>query len=158
MESLTLEEQATNYETVKHIRTVQRNLNKVIRELLTRGEIHDESKLHSPEVEAFTQVTKDLHGLEYNSPEYKENIKKLGPALEHHYAKNRHHIDHWKNGINDMDIIDMIEMFCDWQAATERHATGNLNKSIDINAERYNINPQLVQIFKNSIDVLERRN
>lgn len=155
MEKLTLEEQATNFETIKHIRSVQRYLNIIIRELIHRGEVHDESKLHSPEVEAFTQVTKDLHGLEYNSQEYKDNIKKLGPALAHHYAKNRHHVDHWKNGIADMNLIDLIEMFCDWKAATERHSTGNLNKSVDINAEKYNINSQLVQILKNTVGIFE---
>lgn len=138
-----------------HIREVNRNINLVIMELLERAEEHDESKLHSPEVEAFTEVTHQLAGLEYDSPEYRENVKKLGPALEHHYAKNRHHVPHWRNGISDMNLIDIIEMFCDWKAATKRHNTGNLNKSIDINAEKYNINPQLVQIFRNSVSLFE---
>jgi hypothetical protein len=103
---LTLEEQATNYETIKHIRLVQKYLNVFVRELLDRGDKHDNSKLESPEVEAYAEVTKELKGLTYDSPEYKENLKKLGPALTHHYANNSHHPEYglrnevWKEVTN----------------------------------------------------------
>lgn len=91
MKSLTLEEQSTNYETLKHIRLVQKYLNVFVKELIERGEKHDDSKMVSPELEAYTEVTKELAGLTYNSPEYNEGLKKLGPALTHHYANNSHH-------------------------------------------------------------------
>ncbi len=51
------------------------------------------------------------------------------------------------NGINGMTLIDLIEMFCDWKAASERHTDGNIFKSIEINSKRFNINDQLKNIL-----------
>jgi len=53
-------------------------------------------------------------------------------------------------GLEGMDLLDIVEMFCDWKAATERHADGDLSKSIQHNEKRFNINQQLVKIFKNT--------
>lgn len=155
MSKLTLEEQATNAVTMEHIRLVQHHLNIVIKCLLGRGEAHDRSKLESPEVELFAQETKNLHGLTYGSPEYAANLEKIKPALDHHYAHNRHHPQHMKNGIDDMNLVDIVEMFCDWAASCQRHDDGNLRKSIEINANRFNISPQLVKILENSMELLE---
>ena len=55
-----------------------------------------------------------------------------------------------------MNHVDIIELFCDWKAATERHHDGNLLKSIKHNAGRYNINSQLVKIFENTADFIEQ--
>ena len=44
-----------------------------------------------------------------------------------------------------------IEMFLDWAAASQRHADGDINKSIEINTERFHLSPQIVQIFKNTV-------
>ncbi len=154
-ENLTLEQQACNYETVKHIRLVQHFLNKVARGLMIRGEVHDESKLHSPEVELFTENTSRLAGLTYNSPEYNQALKDLGPALDHHYANNSHHPQFHKNGIDDMNLLDIIELFVDWKAASTRHSNGNIRKSIEINRDKFNMSTQLCRIFENTIEFLE---
>lgn len=339
--TLSIEQKATNFETCQHIQKVQEMLHKFIRELLDRGEKHDQSKLETPEVEAFTEFTPKLAGSTYGSQEYNDFKKAMGPALVHHYAKNRHHpeyqrqneewrpivgfeehyevsnygdvrskdriversktgdcfkagkirtqyvtpkgycrlqlqsgenrrnalvhvlvaeaflpnpenkpevnhkngektdnrvsnlewvtnsenllhayatglkeatikyvvtcekleittfgclemeaelkkrgyeranasgiwrcINHggkhldlefvgtrferWMNSpINDMNLVDLIEMFCDWKAATMRHHDGNLLKSIKINAERFGINPQLVKILENTADLFD---
>ena len=71
-------------------------------------------------------------------------------AMNHHYAQNSHHPEHYDNGINDMDLIDLIEMICDWKAASERHADGNIFESIKINKQRFNISDQLERIFINT--------
>ena len=87
--------------------------------------------------------------------QYIEALEKLKPALEHHYASNRHHPEHFVNGINDMTLIDVVEMFCDWKASTLRHNDGNLLKSIEINAERFNMDGQLKQILMNTARMLD---
>lgn len=79
----------------------------------------------------------------------------MKPALDHHYAKNRHHCEHMADGINDMNLIDVIEMFCDWKAATLRHNDGNLRKSIEHNAKRFGMQSQLVKIFENTVDIVD---
>ncbi len=50
-----------------------------------------------------------------------------------------------------MTLVDLIEMLADWRAATKRNKNGNIRKSIDINAEKYGISPQLKKIFENTV-------
>ncbi len=152
---LTLEQQACNYETFRHIETVRNLLQKVIIELLDRAEKHDQSKLESPEVELFTEFTPLLAATTYGSAEYEEFRKKLKPALDHHYAKNKHHPEHYVHGIDDMTLIDLVEMFVDWKAATLRHNDGNLRKSIEKNTERFQISPQLRKILENTVELFD---
>lgn len=149
---LSIEEQATNFQTLQHVMRVRTLLDLFVKELLDRGEKHDQSKLERPEVELFTEWTPKLAASTYGSAEYNRMKEALGPALAHHYAKNRHHPEHWKNGIADMNLVDLVEMFCDWKAATERHHDGNLHTSIVKNATRFDINPQLVKILENTAD------
>jgi hypothetical protein len=77
--------------TYEHIQLVQRYLNNIIVQLLARSADHDQSKLYSPEVEIFDEITPKLAESTYMSEEYKGFLKELGPALEHHYKNNRHH-------------------------------------------------------------------
>ena len=152
---MNLKQQATNYETMLHIQRVRNLLNTCVKVLLQRAEDHDQSKLSSPEVELFAEVTDKLKNCTYGSDEYKGYLQQLKPALDHHYAKNRHHPEHFPNGINDMNLLDLVEMFVDWKAASERHADGNLLKSIEHNAERFEMSPQLVKIFNNTVNYLD---
>lgn len=154
-EELTVEEQATNFETMRHIEMVRNLLDHIHTELIKRAQKHDQSKLKSPEVELFTEFTAKLAELTYGSTEYDACKEQMGSALEHHYANNRHHPEHFKNGINDMNLVDLLEMLCDWKAASSRHNDGNLRKSIEINGKRFSMAPQLITIFENSIDLVE---
>ncbi len=151
---LSLEEKATNYDTCRHIERVRNLLNRCVVELLKRGELHDQTKLAEPEVAAFTEYTSKLAAMTYGSEEYKATLEAMKPTLEHHYANNRHHPEHFKNGVDDMNLIDIVEMLCDWKAASERHNDGNIRRSIELNANRFGLSPQLVRILENTADLL----
>jgi hypothetical protein len=138
-------------ETIKHIHMVRELLHKMILELDERARKHDQSKLENPEAETFGEYTPLLAETEYGTKEYDELLEKVKPALEHHYANNRHHPEHWPNGINDMTLLDLIEMLADWAAATKRNKNGNIRKSIEINAERFGMSEQLTKIFENTV-------
>lgn len=153
--NLTLEQKSTNSDTWEHIHRVQYYLNKCIAQLLERSHKHDQSKLDSPEVELFTEYTPKLAGTTFGSNEYNQYKKEIQAALEHHYANNRHHPEHFKSGIEDMNLLDLLEMFCDWKAASERHNDGNLRKSIEINGERFEFPNKLIKIFENTIECIE---
>lgn len=155
IEGLTEEQQAVNFETMRHIELVRNLVDKIIIELMDRARKHDQSKLRPPEVELFTEFTEKLRGMTYGSQEYEECRAAMGPALEHHYANNRHHPEHFKGGINDMNIVDLLEMLCDWKAASTRHNDGNLRRSIEVNGDRFGMSPQLIKIFENSIPLVE---
>ena len=147
-------EKATNYDTFRHIERVRNLLNVCVQDLIRRGELHDQTKLESPEVEAFTEYTPKLATCTCGSDEYKGYLAAIKPALNHHYAHNRHHPEHHKEGVNDMNLLDIVEMLCDWKAASERHNDGNIRKSIEINANRFGLSPQLVKILENTADVM----
>ena len=138
-------------DTSRHIARVQQLLSHVQEELRARGEAHDHSKLVAPEKEVFDVVTPLLKGLTYGSDEYKASLADMKPALDHHYAENRHHPEHFENGIDDMTLVDLIEMLCDWKAATERHANGDIFKSLLHNAERFGISEQLAKVLENTV-------
>jgi Family of unknown function (DUF5662) len=138
-------------DTLLHIKRVSQLLNCFAKELIERGDVHDDSKLVSPEKELFDELTPLLSSLRYGTPEYQESLDRLKPALDHHYANNSHHPQHYVNGIDGMDLLDLVEMFFDWKAATERTKDGDIRKSIEINSPRFNLSPQLISIFNNTI-------
>lgn len=139
-------------DTQEHIDKVAAYLEIVGGILYERGQNHDASKLQEPEKEYFDKYTPRLAELTFGTPEYTQNIQDLKPALEHHYKNNSHHPQYYENGITGMNLFDIIEMFFDWKASGERgkKGTGNIYKSIDINAERFGISKQLKQILTNT--------
>jgi len=120
-------------------------------DLLDRMANHDESKLKSPEKEYFDTYTPQLWELAYGSKEYEKIRKKMRPALIHHYKYNKHHPECYSNGINGMDLVDLVEMLCDWMASTKKEKNGNINKSFKIAEKRFKISKQLMQILKNTV-------
>lgn len=137
-------------DTLLHIKRVNELLTLASTELLRRGTVHDNSKLESPEKELFDKYTPLLKDVTYGSFLYKEYLKGLGIALNNHYKNNSHHPEHYENGVNGFDLFDLMEMFFDWKAATERHADGDIMKSIEFNKDRFNLSDQLVDILTNT--------
>lgn len=128
-------------ETTKHKLWVAWYICKVCTALIRRAIVHDLSKYSSHEAPYFERALPRLRNLEYGTEEYREAISSLGPALSHHYNNNTHHPEYWamrdKPGVYLMSDLDRLEMLCDWAAAVRRHKTGDLGKSISINAERF---------------------
>lgn len=151
----TTEQKASNDETRKHIARVAALINVFVKELLRQAEIHDASKLESPEMEVMAEFYQKLYDSEFQGEEYEANRAAMAKALEHHYAVNGHHPEHYKNGIEDMNLVMLIVMFSDWKASSERQNGGNIRLSIARAAERFGISPQLERIFENTISLLE---
>ena len=137
-------------DTLKHIKRVAELMTQAATELIRRANCHDDSKLKSPEKEAFDKLTPKLKSCTYGSGEYKGYLKELGEALQHHYEFNSHHPEHYRNGVDGMDLFDLIEMFFDWKAASERHEDGDIFRSISHNKGRFKMSEQLVSIFENT--------
>jgi len=139
-------------DTLLHIKRVNELLLKVSKDLMYRATYHDNSKLVDPEKSLFDEFTPKLKGCTYGSDEYKSFLSSLKVALDNHYKNNSHHPEHYENGIDGMNLLDLIEMFLDWKAAGERHADGNIHKSIKHNKDRFKMSDQLVSIFKNTAE------
>lgn len=141
-------------DTFEHIATVQGFLMRVIFNLMKRADVHDLSKLIAPEKEIFDKFTPKLKGSTYGSDEYKDFLKSMKVALDHHYMKNSHHPEHYKDGIKGMSLLDIIEMLVDWKSATLRHEDGDILKSIEINQKRFGYSDELKNILLNTVKEL----
>lgn len=144
----------STYDTRKHINRVSLYLAIFQGFLSKRADLHDASKLLPPEKECFDEITPLLKNTTYGSQEYKDTLNRMRPAIDHHQKNNRHHPEYFENGIAGMNLIDLVEMICDWKAASERHADGDIYKSLEINMKRFGIEPQLLSILKNTVDWL----
>ena len=138
-------------DTKQHIQQVRVFIEKIAEAIVDRGEYHDQSKLQSPEKEIFDEYTPKLAETTYGSEEYKTRLEEMKVALKHHYSKNRHHPEHHPNGIHDMNLVDLIEMLCDWKAATMRHNDGDIMKSIELNQKRFGYDDEIKQIMINTV-------
>lgn len=137
-------------DTRDHIQRVKDRLNDVITRLVDRAHQHDKSKLGPEEKLLFDKVAGRLKDIQFGSPEYKAALDELKPALDHHYATNSHHPQHYPDGINGMSLLDLIEMVCDWQASGERMKDGSFHRSVEVNKERFGISDQLASILLNT--------
>ena len=138
-------------DTREHIAKVGELLTKLQVKLEDRKRLHDDSKLKDPEKAIFDEFTPKLKSCTYGSDEYKGYLESMKIALDHHYAENRHHPEHFENGIQDMNIVDICEMIADWKAASLRHADGDIMKSIEINQKRFGYSDELKSILINTV-------
>lgn len=147
-------EQCLN-ETYLHIASVASKINKISAMLYDRGVNHDLSKTQPPELDIFAEYTPKLKGTTYGSDIYNDYLKEMGVALRHHYKASSHHPEHFTDGVQDMNLVDIVEMFCDWLAATERHDDGDILRSITINQDRFDMSDDLAQIFRNTVKLFK---
>lgn len=136
--------------TAAHIRRVGALLVACSSDLANRAVQHDASKWSPEEWPTFEVATPRLAGLTYGSEEYKATLRELGPAIKAHQRGNRHHPEYHADGVNGMTLPDLIEMLCDWKAATERHDNGSIVKSLEHNRDRFKIEPQLLKVLENT--------
>jgi len=141
--------------TIQHISNVNKVINVIVDKLVERGEKHDLSRLESPEVEVFGKNANKKIISDQNSPEYYRYVDRLKNALIHHQEHNRHHPEFFDNGIDGMNLIDLLEMFCDWRASCVKHGDEDIEilRRIEVNKKRFNISDQLTNVFKNTIKV-----
>lgn len=133
----------------EHIRKVRYWLTGFEEVLKRRAAAHDRSKLDDPvEKGMFNKWTPNLESVEFGSDEYKQALEGMGEALQRHYKANRHHPEHYENGVNGMTLHDVVEMLCDWLAAAQKKET---HIDLDYLAERFGLAPQLVDIFANTL-------
>lgn len=140
-------------DTRDHIGKVKARLAEIRSALGLRGRAHDRSKLDEPERSILDARGDALAGLEYGTPAYAAALATVDmrPFLDHHYAANAHHPEHWPSGIRDMSLLDIVEMLADWKAASERTRQGSIAASLAHNRERFGIGDQLAAVLENTV-------
>ena len=135
-----------------HIRYVQHFLKMIFFELVNeRIPNHDASKLQEPEKPMFDVWTPKLKEFEFGSDAYKAALAGMGEALKHHYENNRHHPEHFENGVDGMNLIDVIEMVCDRRAAAFLKGE---SPNLDYLTQRFNLSDQMRSIISNTLEWL----
>lgn len=142
-------------DTLDHISKVQARINEIRAYLEGRAQLHDASKLVQPEKAGYDRLVTDLADVAYGSDEYRAVLKEAEETIAYHYAVNPHHPEHWPDGIAGMSLLDIIEMLCDWKAASERTKQGSIAQSLAHNKERFGISDQLASILENTVRELE---
>lgn len=122
--------------------------------LTNRCVTHDQSKLCAPEVDTFCEYTPRLKEMQFGSDEYKQCLAEMKPALDNHYAHNRHHPEHYENGVYGMTWFDVIEMCCDWAASSKRTKQGSFAGSVEICKERFKLGNFFSAMLVNTYDLV----
>ncbi len=136
------------------IRQVASLLGRCTSELTQRGIVHDASKFGEEEFAPYEEVYPRLQAATYGSEEYREALRSIKPAVQHHITTTRHHPEFFgEAGVAGMNLLDVLEMACDWIAASRR-LDPNGRPDVAANVERFHIEPQLAQIFENTIAYL----
>ncbi|RWP29888.1 DUF5662 family protein [Mesorhizobium sp.] len=150
--------------TRKHIAQVRQLLGMFAAEMIRRGDVHDASKFDPIEMgplEAMQEIIDRDGPALPGSEEYKRRTDMLGPMIAHHRMANSHHPEFYEfeyggdcmNGVNGMDLFDLVEMFFDWRAANlDRDAGAPMSLSYSI--EKYKIDPMLASILRNTAERL----
>jgi hypothetical protein len=95
---------------LSHQQCVRSSLGELASELVRRGYVHDRSKLSEDELPGYVL----LYGGEKNA--------QTRDAINRHYSCNSHHPEHYADASRDMTWLDIVEMVCDWKAASESYA------------------------------------
>ena len=132
----------------QHIRFVKRYIDKIALKLVYRSVEHDASKLQEPEKSMFDKWRPVLDTVEFGGEEYKAALAGMGEGLKHHYESNRHHPEHFENGVAGMTLIDVVEMVSDWKAAAFMKGE---EVNMDYLIKRFGLSEQLVDIIENTL-------
>lgn len=144
-------------ETKAHIAAVQEGLAKALDDLADRYSRHDASKLEEPELSGFQAMAAELKlsDTTYGSDAYRAILKKYkASTIGPHYRANDHHPEHNVAGIAGMNLMAILEMLCDWNAATKRMKDGDLRRSILLNRERFGYDDTLTSVLLNTAEAL----
>ena len=142
-----------NYDCTHDVREHQSKvkywLSSFIHILQGRSESHDQSKLKDPAEKAlFDYWSPELRRLTFGTFEYKLALDGMGEGVKRHYRANRHHPEHYENGVNGMTLVDLMEMVADWMAAAEARGT---HVDLENAKTRFGLSDQLIEIIANTL-------
>jgi len=142
------------WHTLKHKALVLGYILRFCAKLIMRGLIHDYSKFSLYEGKSYGKCLPEFKKVKYGTKEYDAILAKFQPAIDHHYRYNKHHPQHFEEGYTGMSLLDVTEMFFDWKAASRKKiGTGSLEKSLPINAKRFEMSEDIVKIMENSLEI-----
>lgn len=148
MEPIELSEELKTFATItRHVALVRKNLQGISQELDRRGLIHDLSKVQLDELGGFINFNRAAREHPYGSEEYKRSMVEHGGVIDLHFSRNSHHPEHHPNGVADMGLFDIIEMVCDWKAASETYGQTSFEEALAIQVDRFGLTSEQVYVI-----------
>lgn len=133
-----------------HIERVRKKLNVLIDILTKRAINHDKSKLEEPELSLWKKMDQEPR-YPYGSEEYKDKVRRYSDLFNMHYEKNPHHPEHFPNGIQDMTLIDLMEMMCDWISYKDYIRVTEAINIVDKQSNRFGYSDEIKNVLINTI-------
>lgn len=163
-----------------HVQRVQRNLNlladyyeshnmfDVSLQLAQRAVLHDQSKLYEPEYVPYVWRVYRTEWLRNNKQDqrffvfYSDHTldQAIRDAVVHHVTHNRHHPE-WHLDPDEMSLVDIGEMVCDWYAMSQELGSHIEEWVMSVVPRRYHFGKkislihQIVTVLK-SLDVNDK--
>lgn len=143
-------------DTRKHQQLVAKIMLNAVRMITDRAVNHDASKLYDSERRWYVNPVYRLNTekVPYGSDYYKELTEQMGPGWEHHQSVNDHHVSE-VNQLKTMSLISLLEMCCDWIAASRRQGNDPA-LPLDSLVEKSGMGKDLQEIIKNTLVILDR--
>jgi len=144
-------------DVAEHKKAVGSLLRFIVRDLEARAAVHDDSKLDPEEMSVYERVIPEIKTAPFGSDAYKAGLVSLGPALDRHYAINRHHPEHFgpsdgkPGGIPAMALSDIVEMLCDWVASAEAKGNDPVKGMVEFQFPKYGVDGDLQAILLNTV-------
>jgi hypothetical protein len=148
-----IQDKTEAYLAAQKLSTYRETLHFIVGELFQRASVHDNSKFSDEEFPLYDGAFDDLQRYAYGDEEYKACLRTIKPAIKHHHAVNDHHPKFFQNGIEGMHLVQLIEMTCDWMAASERSKT-DIATGLQKNKEHYGIDDEVFQCIQRTVNVL----
>ena len=153
--------------TNHHIELVKNNIylfqesekyNDIFDELTLRAANHDKSKFSEPELTPYIWLTWNYHCAWNNIP-FELPIgmdQKIRDAKIHHFSNNRHHPE-WHLDPNEMTIVDLIEMVCNWKAVGQEFGEKSLVDYADrVLGKRFNFSQKKINLIWDLIHKMDK--
>ena len=153
-------------DTRKHQQLVAQCLLAVAKDLMDRAVKHDASKFSEYEKPFYVDPVYELNhsDIKYGSTEYQKLTGIMGEGWKHHSVNNDHHIEFFvpysvqtlNDPIRAMDLFSLVEMVCDWIAASKRKGN-EPHMALEQLHKEFSIDEQLQAIIRNTLNMIERR-
>ena len=140
---------STSSYTLAHINQVKSKMEFFASVLATRGTSHDSSKLIEPEYSGWLAMDQEPR-YPYGSEKYYDKINRYKEVLEHHYSLNSHHPEHFENPSTQMDLVDLIEMLCDWFSYSNNISWLEGYNTINSQCARFGLNDTIRHLLLNT--------
>jgi pterin-4a-carbinolamine dehydratase len=138
---------------IRHITLVQSHMRRIAAELQRRALVHDLSKWTLDEFGGFVLLNEADKKYGYGSDKYKAALKAVN-AVGLHTSRNSHHPEFHPEGVDGMGLFDLIEMICDWLAASEVYGTTSLEQSLQMSIERFGLDEKQALVVRLIVEAL----